>query len=84
MDEYIKKIMEDFLDIRIRSEYLFRSLYGLTLVFRREYAVINNQLSSATIEPIGIIYEENGEYYYAPLHDGDKIDDIVKEFVRNN
>ena len=42
---------------------------------------INNNLSSAEILPIGIIYDENGEYYFAPLHETDEIHEIVKSFV---
>lgn len=82
MDKYIKQLIGDILNINITNEYLFHEIYGFTFVFRRDFTVINDQLSSAEIEPVGIIYEENGEYYYAPLHVGEEIEPIMKEFVR--
>lgn len=82
MDKFITDMIGEILDFRIKHEYLFRKLYGFTFVFRRDIILFNDQLSSAEIKPIGIIYEEKGEFYYAPLHAGDEIDEIVREFVK--
>lgn len=83
MDKYVQQIMEEFFDFNMSTEYIFRKIYGFTFVFRRDFAIINDQISSAAIEPLGIIYEENDEFYYAPLYEGDEIEAIVKEFVKN-
>ena len=83
MDSDIRKFVHDALDIEVTSEYEFRKLYGFTFVFRTDMIAINDRISSAEIAPIGIIYDENGEYYYAPLDVTDEIDKIVKKFVEN-
>ena len=81
MDKHVKDILDYILDFDTESEYLFSKKYGFTFVFRRDITLINNQLTSAEIKPIGIIYEENDEYYFAPLHGNDEINAIIKEFV---
>lgn len=81
MNRHIEDLMEDMFDFTVKRKYLFRNVCGLTFVFRRDITCMNDQLSSAEIQPVGIIYEENGEYYYAPLHDRDEMEAIVKEFV---
>lgn len=81
MVEQMKNIIYDFFDIKKIREYEFRTICGFTFVFEKEEMRINNELSSAEIMPVGIIYDENGEYYFAPLHETDEIDEIVKKFV---
>lgn len=82
MNKHIRDIMDHMFDFTIKKEYLFREIYGMTFVFRRDFIHINDKISSAEIFPVGIIYEENGEYYYAPLYEIDEIDDIIQEFVK--
>lgn len=81
MDEFIKKFVYDVLDIKEITEYEFVEKYGFTFVVKREVTHINDKLSSVEIIPLGIIYDENGEYYYAPLHVTTEIDAIVKKYV---
>lgn len=81
MDEYIKEFIEDKFNFTVKKEYLFHELCGFTFVFKRHFAWLENQVSSAEIKPVGIIYEENGEFYYAPLHGMYEIADIVREYV---
>lgn len=59
----------------------FKEIYGFTFVFMTKIVTFRNRISSAEIQPAGIIYEENGEYYFAPLYRADNIDEIVKEYV---
>jgi predicted transglutaminase-like protease len=44
---------------------------------------MHNHIPSASIRPVAIIYEENDQYYLAPLDEPIKINEIVKEFVEN-
>ena len=81
MDNPMKNFIYDALNIKKTKNYEFRTIYGFTFVFKKEEMRINNNLSSAEILPIGIIYDENGEYYFAPLHETDEIHEIVKSFV---
>lgn len=81
MDEFIKNFIYDALEIKEMSEYEFIEKYGLTFVVKREDTYINDNLSSAEIIPLGIIYDENGQYYYAPLYVTTEIDVIVKKYV---
>jgi hypothetical protein len=83
MDDIILNFIADQLDMSVKREYLFSKVCGFTFVFKREVLSINDKVTSAEIRPAGIIYEENGEYYYAPLHDGDEIDEIVQGYVKN-
>ena len=82
MDKHIMNLIGDMLNIEIKNEYVFKKICGLTFVARKDITIINDQLSSASMEPVGIIYEENGKSYYAPLHGGEDIDEIVKEYVK--
>ena len=83
MDDIILNFIADHLDMSIKKEYLFSKVCGFTFVFKREVLSMNDKVTSAEIRPAGIIYEENGKYYYSPLHDGDEIDEIVEEYVKN-
>lgn len=81
MDKYIRKAIDYIFDFSTTTEYLFHESHGLTFVFRRDVTMLNSELTSAEILPVGIIYEENEEFYFAPLHGNDEITEIVKEFV---
>lgn len=83
MDSDIKKLIDYFIDIAGIHDYQFREVCGFTFVFKRDFLFINNQLSSGEIRPVGIIYEENDEYYLAPLDKIDEIDEVIHQFVRN-
>ena len=83
MDKFVKQVIDYILDFDSTSQYLFCELYGFTFVFRRDITITNNRLTSAEILPVGLIYEENNEFYYAPLHGQDEIDEIIREFVKN-
>lgn len=82
MDRDLKKFIDDILKIKEINEYHFREVCGFTFVFKKEEICINNQMESAEIKPIAIIYEENDEYYLAPLDVVDEINEVVKEFVK--
>ena len=81
MDERVQDFIEDIFDFKIDTEYHFRTHYGLTFVFKSEITTIRDNVSSASIIPMGIIYRENDEYYFAPLDETYQINEIVKEFV---
>ena len=82
MDKEIKKVLDYIFDFSTTSEYLFHEQCGFTFVFRRDITTLNDQITSAEINPVGIIYEENDEFYYAPLHGDDNIDEIIPKFVK--
>lgn len=81
MDKEVKEFLDEMLEITNDIEYVFEKRFGLTFVFRRDITFIRDKITSAEIIPIGIIYEENDQYYFAPLYDKDEIEAIVKEFV---
>lgn len=81
MDKEVKEFLDEMLEITEDIEYVFEKRFGLTFVFRRDITFIRDKITSAEIIPIGIIYEENDQYYFAPLYDKDEIEAIVKEFV---
>ena len=81
MDKNIKNFIHDALNFDVIVEYNFRRLYGFTFAFKSEFIRMRNQLTSASITPVGIIYEENGEFYLAPLYDDIEIEEVIKSYV---
>ena len=82
MNRLVEDLMCNVLNMDITHEYHFRKHCGFTFALRYDTIIINEELSSISIEPVGIIYEENGEYYYAPLDSSDEIAEIIKEFCQ--
>lgn len=82
MKDEIIDFLSGELDMEGNVEFEFRELYGFTFAFQKWFLTYEEKYSSAEIKPVGIIYEENGEYYLSPLHTVDEINEVVKEFVR--
>ena len=83
MKDDIEEFIEDMFKINHHNRYEFKTLYGLTFVFKRTTFEVDEKVASEEISPVGIIYEENDEIYLAPLDETIKIEPIVKEFVDN-
>ena len=79
-DEIMDFVLDQF-GIAEDVTFEFHKLCGFTFVFQKSIFTFRNDCSSAEIKPVGIIYEENGEYYLAPLDEVSEINAIVKEFV---
>lgn len=73
---------DSFLNFIETSEIEFKKLYGFTFVFEKNTVTINDNIASAEIKPVGIIYEENDEYYFAPLDAVNNINVIVEKFAK--
>ena len=82
MKDDFEKFIEDMFKIDKHENFEFKTLYGFTFVFQKWILTYGENYSSSEIKPVGIIYEENGEYYLAPLDETIEIDAIIKEFVR--
>ena len=82
MDKEVEDFIEDLLEIKKIGKYDFREIYGFTFVFKKKIMLFNDYNSSAEIRPIGIIYEENDEYYFAPLDEVGDIKAIINEFMK--
>ena len=82
MEDKLTKFIYDTFEISRDFKYHFRNLYGLTFVFKDDVITIRNNISSYSIRPVGIIYEKEGEFYFAPLEHTDEINEIVKEYVK--
>lgn len=83
MDREIKNFIDNLFDFDVMTTYHFKELYGLTFVFRKDITQLNDQMTSAEISPVGIIYRENDEFYIAPLDRAIEVDEIIKEYVEN-
>lgn len=83
MDDIIAKFLEDTLDIKNIRKYHFKTLYGFTFAFESNITSINDNITSASMNPKGIIFEENGKYYFTPLDRTYEIDEIIKEYVKS-
>ncbi len=73
---------EGFFKINQDTEFKFKDSYGFTFVFEENILRINEKISSAELKPVGIIYEENDEYYFAPLDEVGNIKAIINEFMK--
>ena len=76
------EIFETF-QINETVTYEFREICGFTFAFREKIYTMKDSLTSAEIKPVGIFYEENGEFYLAPLDETINIEQIVEEYVKN-
>lgn len=81
MEDKITRFIYDTFEIERDSKYHFRNLYGLTFVFKDDVITMRNHVRSYSISPIGIIYKENEEYYFAPLDRTATLNEIIKEYV---
>ena len=81
MDKKIKEYVHKAFDIDEIVEYSFRKLHGFTFAFKSEFVIIRGNLTSASITPVGIIYEENSEFYLAPLYGDVEIDEVIRTYV---
>ena len=81
-DDIIRDLKEIF-EIKEESNYEFSELYGLTFVFQTKILHVKDVLSSAEIKPLGIIYTENDDFYFAPLDKVENMPEIIKEYVKN-
>lgn len=73
---------EEFFKINQETEFKFKDSYGFTFVFEENILSINEKISSAELKPVGIIYEENDEYYFAPLDEVGDIKAIINEYMK--
>ncbi len=82
MSDNVFDEIEKIFDIRQDKSIEFKSLYGFTFVFKKRIIFFRDEPISAEISPLGVIYDENGEYYFAPIHRSVNISEVVKEFVK--
>ena len=75
------ELMEMF-SINETCDFEFGEVCGFTFAFKTRILTIEDKLTSASITPVGIIYEEIGKYYFAPLDKVVDITAVVKEFVK--
>lgn len=80
MSDNIFEFIKDKLKITEESSIEFREMYGFTFVFKTKIVMISDKIS-AEVRPLGMIYEENNEYYFAPLGRYSNLNEIVKEYV---
>lgn len=83
MKDEINEFLKDHFGIEDRTTIEFREFFGFTFAIEKSVYIFQGRYTSAEIKPVAIIYEENGEFYLAPLDKTTKIDTIVKEFVEN-
>ncbi|MBQ8017814.1 MAG: hypothetical protein IJ258_06875 [Methanobrevibacter sp.] len=77
-DDFLK----DLFEIREDTTFEFKEICGFTFAFMTKTTLIKDKISAYEIIPIGIIYTENDEYYFAPLDRVDYIDDVIEEYVK--
>jgi hypothetical protein len=76
------KLLET-ISVESQSEFEFREICGFTFVFLRNILIFEDKITSGEIRPVAIIYEENGEFYLAPLDEVNDIDAIVEKYVED-
>ena len=81
MNDEIMELVKNILNFDETVEFHFREIYGFTFVIKKSFLKLNEKVTSAEVKVAGIIFEENGEYYLAPIDVIDEIEQVVKEFV---
>ena len=81
MNDEIMELVKNILNFDETVEFHFREIYGFTFVIKKSFLKLNKKVTSAEVKVAGIIFEENGEYYFAPLDKHSKKEQIIKEFV---
>ena len=81
-DDVVNDILKSF-DMSQDTTLEFKEVCGFTFVFKKKVISFRGRVSSAEIKPLGIIYDENGEYYFAPLYRSVNINRVVKEYAEN-
>ena len=76
------KLLET-ISVESQSEFEFREICGFTFVFLRNILIFEDKITSGELRPVAIIYEENGEFYLAPLDKVKDIDAIVEKYVED-
>ena len=81
-DEIFNELGEIF-KVRQDTTIELKELYGFTFVFKKRVIGFRDKGFSAEISPLGIIYDENGQYYFAPLHRSVNMNEVVREYVKS-
>ena len=81
MNDDIMELVKYAFNFDETVEFHFREIYGFTFVIKKSFLKLNKKVTSAEVKVAGIIFEENGEYYFAPLDKHSKKEQIIKEFV---
>ena len=79
-DDFLK----DLFEISEEKSIEFKELCGFTFAFMTKTTIIKDKISAYEISPVGIIYAENDEYYFAPLDNTDDPGEIIEEYVKNH
>ena len=82
MSDNILDLIKEKIKYENIDDYIFKEKYGLIFVFKRKIFTLNNQLPSAEIKPLGLIYTENEDIYFAPFSEKENVKEIVKEYVK--
>ena len=77
----IEELIKDFVGITVINEIDFKKVCGFYFAIKTEHLIIKDEISSSEIKPVAIIYEENDQYYLAPIDDTCKTEEVVKNFV---
>ena len=77
----IEEFIKDFIDLKEIKKIDFKKVCGFYFAIQTTHITIKNEISSSEIKPIAIIYEENDQYYLAPIGELDEMEEVVKNFV---
>lgn len=77
----VEKLIKEFIDMDEIEEIDFKKVCGFYFAAKTTHTIINKEITSSEIKPVAIIYEENGQYYLAPIGDADEMEEVVKNFV---
>lgn len=66
MKDELERFIKNQFNITENTEFKFHEMCGLMFVFKQTFFNIDEKITSAEIKPVGIIYEESNEYYFAP------------------
>ena len=77
----IEDLIKEFTGMTVINEIDSKKVCGFYFAIKTQQVMIKNEISSSEIKPVAIIYEENDQYYLAPIDDACKTEEVVKNFV---
>lgn len=83
----LKNIIDDIFRIENIDDIQFKRVEVnqtkiIYFIFHRNLKLINEDLTSASINPEAFILKMDGEYYYCPLNNKELDENLVKEFSK--
>ena len=74
-------VIGEIFNITEDADIEFKEICGFIFAVQTKIILINDKISSAEIKPLGIIYSQKKDFFFAPLDENADVEEIVEKFV---